>query len=112
MGKDKDKGKGETRIGRVERDKKLTELRLHFEAERITYQEFQERMEKALEAVTASDLAKLTADLPSPGPVPLPLEVRQHPMPARRRGVLPVDIAFWLVILTAWIVILLSQHGG
>jgi hypothetical protein len=109
MGKDKGR---EIRIGRVERDKTLTELRLHFEAERITYQEFQERMEIALTAVTASDLAKLTADLPSPGLVPLPLEVRQHPMPARRRSLPPSgEVIFWLVILTAWIVILLTQGG-
>ena|SRR5580765_6146175 len=108
MGKDKskDKGKAETRIGRVERDKTLTVLRLHFEAERITYPEFQERMGKALEAVTASDLAELTADLPSPGPVPLPLEVRQHPLPTRRHGISLTDALFWLVILAIWIVLL------
>jgi hypothetical protein len=49
-----------------DRDAVLAELSEHFQAGRLTSDEFEERTGQALQARTFGDLARLTADLPSP----------------------------------------------
>ncbi len=56
------------RISDAERDAAVEMLRQHFEAGRLDPSEFAERMETALSARFASDLAPLFVDLPHPRP--------------------------------------------
>lgn len=52
------------RIGDAERDEAISRLRAHHAAGRIDMIEFDDRMEKALEARTAGDLKSIFLDLP------------------------------------------------
>lgn len=64
---------GDLRIGDAERDEAMAALREHYAQGRITSEELDERLEKALTARTARDLRAIAADLPDlPGP-------RAHP---------------------------------
>lgn len=45
----------------------LAELSEHFQAGRLTHEEFDERSDRALKARTGNDLRELFADLPAPG---------------------------------------------
>lgn len=78
------------RIGDAERDAAVGALREHMSLGRLTAEEFDERMGRALQAKTRSDLEDLFADLPggvpSPAiPVPVPVPVAEAEVPARRR---------------------------
>lgn len=55
----------EKRIGRAERDETIDTLGRHLDDERITLEEFKDRMTAAMEAKTGSQLRKLTEDLPA-----------------------------------------------
>jgi Domain of unknown function (DUF1707) len=54
------------RASDADRDAVLAELSEHFQAGRLTHEEFDERSELALHARTYGDLADLTRDLPAP----------------------------------------------
>ncbi len=54
------------RASDADRDVVLAELSEHFQAGRLTSDELEERTGQALQARTFGDLARLTADLPSP----------------------------------------------
>ncbi|GAA2315884.1 DUF1707 domain-containing protein [Nonomuraea roseoviolacea subsp. roseoviolacea] len=61
------------RIGDAERERTMEALREHFAQGRLDHQELDERLDRALAAKTARDLADVTADLPGspavhPGP--------------------------------------------
>lgn len=61
------------RVSDSDRDRAIAELSEHFQAGRITTDEFEERTGRALRARTAGDLAELFTDLPrKPGPGPAP----------------------------------------
>ena len=70
-----------------EADREATQavLKQAFEDERLTQDEFEARVGKAVAARTQGDLAELTRDIPRPAPVPVPGSARR-----RGRGV-------WLV---------------
>lgn len=79
------------RIGDAERDEAISRLRAHHAAGRIDMIEFDDRMEKALEARTAGDLKAIFRDLPDepfdePAPaMPFPPRIAAHPyVPAHR----------------------------
>jgi hypothetical protein len=57
---------GPVRIGDVERDSAVSALGDHFAAGRLTREEFDERIDKAMQARFQSDLQPLFADLPGP----------------------------------------------
>lgn len=59
-------------IGDAEREAAVEQLREHMVAGRLTAEEFQQRMSKALEARTTDDLISLFTDLPA-DPVPTQL---------------------------------------
>jgi len=60
---------GDLRVSDADRDRALAELSEHFQAGRLTAEEFEERSGLALRAKTGNDLRTLLADLPvSPGP--------------------------------------------
>lgn len=54
------------RIGDAERDQAVQELQAHHAAGRLDLAEFDERMQRALQARTLADLAPLFTDLPRP----------------------------------------------
>jgi uncharacterized protein DUF1707 len=55
------------RVSDAERDIALSELSEHFQAGRLTHEEFDERSDRALKARTGNDLRDLFTDLPAPG---------------------------------------------
>jgi hypothetical protein len=97
------------RIGDAERDLAMTQLREHFVAGRLTFDELSERIDAALIAKTQRQIDRLTADLP------------RLPRPARHAGdsgsepTLPVPapdagrflvFAMLLFALATWILIM------
>jgi Flp pilus assembly protein TadB len=58
-------GPGDLRVSDADRDRAVTELSGHFQAGRLTLEEFDERSSEALRAKTARDLAGLFTDLPT-----------------------------------------------
>jgi hypothetical protein len=58
---------GDLRVSDAERDAALAELSEHFQAGRLTQEEFDERSGRALTARTGNDLRGLFTDLPTPG---------------------------------------------
>jgi len=104
--------RADIRLSDAERDQAITELGEHFQAGRLTQEEFDDRSGRALQARTGRDLTGLFTDLPRPaaaepwvgdpwtvpgygsvaGPVPQP--------GGRGAGVLPaVRIALGMVIV-------------
>jgi hypothetical protein len=61
---------GAMRASDADRDAVLAELGEHFQAGRLTLEEFDERSDVALRARTYGELADLTRDLPAPARAP------------------------------------------
>ncbi|MER6948059.1 DUF1707 domain-containing protein [Nonomuraea sp. NPDC000554] len=55
------------RIGDAEREQTMADLREHFAQGRLTHEELDQRLDQALAARTARDLAQVTGDLPMQG---------------------------------------------
>jgi DUF1707 SHOCT-like domain len=81
--------RGAIRVSDAERDAAVAELSQHYQAGRLTAEEFSERSGQAFEAKTGDQLHALFDDLPSPTPA-LPARVTQPappvPQPRRRLG--------------------------
>lgn len=56
--------RGDTRVSDAERDQAVAELSEHFQAGRLTQEEFEDRSGRALQARTGADLSVLFTDLP------------------------------------------------
>ena len=92
--------RADIRVSDAERDQVIAELGEHFQAGRLTQEEFDDRSGRALQARTGRDLAALFTDLPRPaaaepwvgepwagpgyGPVPQPGGRGAGPLPAVR----------------------------
>ncbi len=64
---------GGLRVSDADRDRAIAELSEHFQAGRLTTDEFEDRTDRALKARTVGDLAELFTDLPrKPSAVPGP----------------------------------------
>jgi hypothetical protein len=63
---------GGIRVSDADRDQAIAELSQHFQAGRLTQEEFEERSGRALQARTGDDLAALFTDLPGRDAVPVP----------------------------------------
>jgi hypothetical protein len=63
---------GSIRVSDADRDQAIAELSQHFQAGRLTQEEFEERSGRALQARTGDDLAALFTDLPGRDAVPVP----------------------------------------
>ncbi len=98
------------RIGDAERDAAMAQLREHFVAGRLTFDELTERLDLALAARTQRQIDSLMADLPRP------------PKPVRVEAALPVRdqdagrflvFALLLFAMATWILILawMSRHA-
>ncbi|MGD0558977.1 MAG: DUF1707 domain-containing protein [Streptosporangiaceae bacterium] len=100
----------ELRIGDEERDAAASQLREHFTAGRLTFDEFLERLDSALTAKTQAQISRLMADLPrlhTPAPRPKPAREGQNTM-ARYGAVVMLAV---LVLLWMFAVMLLFRHG-
>jgi hypothetical protein len=98
------------RIGDEERDSVAAQLREHFTAGRLTFDEFLERLDTALTAKTQGQISRLMADLPRlymPAPRPKPAPREQKTM-ARYAAVVMLAV---LVLLWMFAVMLLFRHG-
>jgi hypothetical protein len=102
---------GDMRVSDADRDRAVSELSEHFQAGRLTSEEFDERSGQALRARTGSDLEVLFADLPRPQPPAMPTPpVNPGPVAPRMSGALllaPLAIALAVVVGA-----LLSGHNG
>jgi hypothetical protein len=63
------------RIGDAEREATATELREHYAQGRLTLEEFNQRLEAALKAITQRELNRITSDLPHATAPSTPLPV-------------------------------------
>ena len=63
---------GGIRVSDADRDQAIAELSEHFQAGRLTQEEFEDRSGRALQARTGDDLAALFTDLPGRDTVPVP----------------------------------------
>jgi hypothetical protein len=101
------------RIGDAERDTAMTQLREHFVAGRLTFDELTERIDAALVAKTKRQVDRLLADLPRP---PRPPQVARSeaalPVPAPDAGRYLV-FAMLLFALATWILIMawMARHS-
>jgi hypothetical protein len=94
------------RIGDAERDVAMTQLREHFVAGRLTFDELTERIDAALIAKTQRQIDRLTADLPRPPrPARAPGSEPAVPVPAPDAGRFLV-FAMLLFALATWILIM------
>ena len=103
------------RIGDAERDVAMTQLREHFVAGRLTFDELTERIDAALIAKTQRQIDRLTADLPRP-PRPARPSGSEPAVPAPDAGRFLV-FAMLLFALATWILIMAwmsrySHMGG
>jgi hypothetical protein len=92
------------RIGDAERDEAATQLSEHFVAGRLTIDEFNERLDRALTAKTADHLSRIMTDLPKlhrPRPVPA-RRPGEHSLAARYAALalLAVLVLMWLSAIT------------
>jgi hypothetical protein len=99
------------RIGDAERDTAMTQLREHFVAGRLTFDELTERIDAALIAKTQRQINRLLADLPRP-----PRAARPEPelaVPAPDAGRFLV-FAMVLFALATWILIMawMARHSA
>jgi Flp pilus assembly protein TadB len=84
----------EVRIGDAERDRAVTALGDHYAEGRLTREEFDERIEQAMQARFDRDLRPLFADLP----VSADSEPQPHVTRGWRMGVgMAVPLLFWLL---------------
>jgi hypothetical protein len=74
---------GSMRVSDADRDRAIAELSEHYQAGRITTEEFEDRSGRALQARTTADLADLFTDLPR----------RQAPMTGATTGAAAPDAA-------------------
>jgi hypothetical protein len=98
----------DVRVGDAERDATMTQLREHFVAGRLTFDELTERIDAALIAKTQRQIDALIADLPRPPKVPRPESTVAVPDPGRFLvfAMLLFALATWILIM-AW----MSRHA-
>jgi hypothetical protein len=80
---------GGQRIGSAERDLAIGQLQQHYQAGRLTPEEYEDRSVLASKALTWGEIAPLFSDLPEPRPGP----VRVNLMPAapQPQGLVPMS---------------------
>ena len=98
------------RIGDAERDAAMAQLREHFVAGRLTFDELSERIDAALTARTQRQIDRLMADLPRPPKVTRPEAALPVPAPDAGRFLV---FAMLLFALATWILIMawMSRHS-
>ena len=111
--------RGAIRVSDAERDQAVAELSEHYQAGRLTLEEFDDRSKVALQARTGSDLSALFTDLPH-GAAPsvmAPADPVAADVSAGRRGGRPLvarTIIAWVIAVTVIgnVVGALAGHQG
>src|SRR4051794_31359907 len=80
---------GAQRIGSAERNLAIGQLQQHYQAGRLTPEEYEDRSVRAAKATTWAEIAPLFADLPEPRPGPVRVNLAT-PDP-RPQGLVPVS---------------------
>jgi hypothetical protein len=98
------------RIGDAERDAAMAQLREHFVAGRLTFDELTERLDLALAAKTQRQIDSLLADLPRP---PKPARIQASPPVHDQDAGRFLVFALLLFAMATWILILawMSRHA-
>jgi len=98
----------DVRVGDAERDATMTQLREHFVAGRLTFDELTDRIDAALVAKTQRQIDALIADLPRPPKPARPEPAVAVPDPGRFLvfAMLLFALATWILIM-AW----MSRHA-
>jgi hypothetical protein len=98
------------RIGDAERDAAMAQLRDHFVAGRLTFDELTERIDLALTAKTQGHIDRLLADLPRPPRAARPPSPRQAADPDAGRYIV---FALLLFALATWVLMMawMSRHA-
>src|SRR5258708_4462569 len=116
---------GDIRVSDADRDVALAELSEHFQAGRLTQEEFDERSGLALHARTGNDLSELFTDLPPTGavaqppsgtrppggPAPHPSSASMPSQAVRRRRYLPAPV-FTAAIIAGVVISYLVREPG
>ena len=97
------------RASDADRDAVLAELSKHFQAGRLTLEEFDERSDQALHARTYGELADLTIDLPAPAPPSAPTP---QPRPSTAGPRLPVAAFAAALALVALVAVTVASNYG
>jgi hypothetical protein len=105
---------GDLRVSDADRDQALAELSEHYQAGRLTLEEFEERSGQALRAKTARELTSLFTDLPrdqaqTAGAVSVP-DARPH-WPAARAWVTAATLSAVVIVVIALARSGLGHHG-
>ena len=102
------------RASDADRDAVLSELSEHFQAGRLTSDEFDERSSGALQAKTFGDLAGLMTDLPPVGPASQPATPAPVPAgPPRQAGPRPaVAVVAGLVLVVLVVSVAFNAGAG
>jgi lipopolysaccharide export LptBFGC system permease protein LptF len=104
------------RLSDADRDRAVTELSEHFQAGRLTAEEFDERSGQALRARTGKDLAVLLADLPAKqAPETSPVASAESAQPSLHHRRPAASAALVALVVVAAVVALHSGnqgHGG
>jgi hypothetical protein len=100
----------EMRASDADRDAVLSDLSEHFQAGRLTQDEFEDRAGRALGARTWGELKELVRDLPSTLAGPQVAQEARPQRPCRRGG--PAPIAGLAAIGLAVAVLVGIAHGG
>jgi hypothetical protein len=106
------------RIGDAEREDAATQLKEHFAAGRLEFEEFLERIQAALTAKTQGQISRIFADLPRVYNKPRQVATRTQPpvpAPVDESGILgryaAVILLAVLVLLWMTAVTLMFRHG-
>jgi Domain of unknown function (DUF1707) len=99
----KNNQRGAIRVSDAERDQAAAELGEHYQAGRLTLEEFDERSSRALRARTGSDLVGLFADLPTTA-APAAMTTAGVAAPAGAAGGWPVVRVVLACVIAASIV--------
>jgi hypothetical protein len=98
------------RIGDAERDATMAELREHFAAGRLTFDELTERIDLTLAAKTQGQIANVLADLPR---LPSAPAGKSHQHSYDRDASRFVVLALLLFVLATWMLMMvwMSRHA-
>lgn len=102
---------GIMRASDADRDAVVAELSLHFQAGRLTLDEFDERSTRALHAKTLGELGDLTTDLPRAGRPARPPAPQMEPPGARPKLAAAFAAMLALVILLGSVLSTASGTG-
>ncbi len=100
----------DVRIGDAERDATMAQLREHFVAGRLTFDELTDRIDAALTAKTQGHIDRVVADLPRPPRAARVESAAAAPAPEAGRFLV---FALLLFALATWILIMawMSRHA-